>query len=173
MSSIKSSSAVPATMSRRLDIGGENYLLPFLRESVEIMSSDPQKYGVCGYRISQLLPTQTVNSFDMSLLILDPVNPTPPSKPTMESVLLEAQGPLVSSPLAKEPAKESTRETGKKSAKPEAADVEPPASLSTAASEALLSKAQETYQHDYERWKITFRLYCNELVEARKHDMAA
>ena len=96
------------------------------------MSSDPQKYGVCGYRISQLLPTQTVNSFDMSLLILDPVNPVPLSKPSMESVLLEAQAPLVSSSLAKEPAKEPTRETGKKSAKPEAADVEPPASLSTA-----------------------------------------
>ena len=75
MSSTKSYSAVPATMSRRLDIGGDNYLLPFLRESVEIMSSDPQKYGVCSYRISQLLPTQTVNSFDMSLLILDPVSP--------------------------------------------------------------------------------------------------
>ena len=173
MSSTKSYSAMPATMSRRLDIGGENYLLPFLRESVEIMSSDPQKYGVCGYRISQLLPTQTVNSFDLSLLILDPVNPMPPSKPTMESVLLEAQGPLVSSSLAKEPAKEPTRETGKKSAKPEAADIEPPTSLSTAASEALLSKALEDYQHDYERWRITYRLYCNELEEVRKHDMAA
>ena len=75
MASSKPNSAVPATMSRRLDIGGDNYLLPFLRESVEIVSSDPQKYGVCSYRISQLLPTQTVNSFDMSLLILDPVSP--------------------------------------------------------------------------------------------------
>ena len=43
--------------------------MPFLRESAEIMSADPQKYGVCGHRINQLLPAQTVNTFDMSVLV--------------------------------------------------------------------------------------------------------
>ena len=79
-----SSSLAPAFLSQRLDIGGENKLMPFLRECVEVMCADPQKYGVCGHRINQILPAQTVNVFDMSLLILDPVKPVAPPKPTME-----------------------------------------------------------------------------------------
>ena len=61
-------------MAKRLDIGGEHCVIPLLREAVEIMSSDPQKYGLCGHKVNQLLPVQTLNSFDISVRIKVPLD---------------------------------------------------------------------------------------------------
>ena len=94
MAQYKPSITSPVAMAKRLDIGGEHRVIPFLREAVEIMSSDPQKYGLCGHKVNQLLPAQTLNSFDISLLVFDPVSP--PFEPTLESTL--AEPPTIASP---------------------------------------------------------------------------
>ena len=98
--------ASPVAMAKRLDIGGELRVIPFLREAVEIMSSDPQKYGLCGHKVNQLLPAQTLNTFDISLLVFDPVPPSPPSEPTLESIHAELPPTIASPSLSKEPIKE-------------------------------------------------------------------
>ena len=174
----------PAAMAKRLDIGGENHQMPFLREAVDIMCADPQKYGLCGHRINQLLPSQTLNSFDLLLVVLDPVAPVPPAEPSLETICAELPPTIASPSLTKEPAKEMSKDTSKKSAKAfaEGKEEEPvstsftiPTLILTPAvdAESLLKKAQEKHRIEMEMWKISYRHYCEDLEDARKHDMAA
>ena len=152
--------------------------MPFLREAVDIMCADPQKYGLCGHRINQLLTSQTLNSFDLSLRVLDPVAPIPPAEPSLETIRAELPPTIASPSLTKEPAKETSKDTSKKSAKASAeGKEEEPVSTSTITpavdAESLLKKAQEKHRIEMEMWKISYRRYCEDLEDARKHDMAA
>ena len=106
MAQLKPSITSLVAIAKRLDIGGNHRVIPLLREAIEIMSSDPQKYGLCGHKVSQLLPTQTLNSFDISLLVFDPIAPIPPSEPTLESILADLPPTIASPSLSKEPIKE-------------------------------------------------------------------
>ena len=184
MASYRIPPTAPTAMTKRLDIGRENHLMPFLREAVDIMCSDPQKYGLCGHRINQLLPSQTLNSFDLSLLVLDPVAPIPPAEPSLETIRAELPPTIASPSLPKEPAKETSKDTSKKAAKASAeGKEEEPTSTSTTVSsfiltpavdaESLLKRAQEKHRIEMEMWKISYRRYCEDLEDARKHDMAA
>jgi hypothetical protein len=65
-------SATPVPMSKKLEIFGENRTIPFIREACDVMNANPQRYGNVGYKILKELPTLTVNSFDLSLLLLEP-----------------------------------------------------------------------------------------------------
>ena len=174
--------ASPVAMAKRLDIGGELRVIPFLREAVEIMSSDPQKYGLCGHKVNQLLPAQTLNTFDISLLVFDPVPPSPPSEPTLESIHAELPPTIASPSLSKEPVKEGSKDTSKKSSRTAIEGKEeetfsstslpsPPSSTPVAVAETLLKRAQEKHRIDIEMWKIA--RHCEDLEDARKHDMAA
>ena len=71
-------------MKSRLGIDGTTNLLAFLREAVDIMHVDPVKYGNCGHKIDNLLPTRTVHTFDMSAILADPEEPAAPTAPRLE-----------------------------------------------------------------------------------------
>ena len=184
MAQLKPSPTASIAMSKRLDIGGDLRVIPFLREAVEVISSDPQKCGLCGHKINQLLPAQTLNSFDISLLVFDPVPPIPPSEPTLESILAELPPTVASPSLSKEPAKEPSKDTSKKSSRSaiegkEEETTSPTVLLSSpsptpiATAETLLKKAQEKFRIDLEMWKIAYRRHGEDLEDARRHDMAA
>ena len=106
MAQLKPSITSLVAIAKRIDIGGDHRVIPLLREAIEIMSSDPQKYGLCGHKVSQLLPAQILNSFDISILVFDPIAPIPPSEPTLESILADLPPTIASPSLSKEPMKE-------------------------------------------------------------------
>ena len=172
MTSYKSpSSGAPTTMVRRLDIGGENVLLPFLREYAEIMCGDPGKFGVIGHKVSQLLPTQTINSIDLSLLVLDPEEPLPPLVPSLE----DFSPPL--STTVPETVKDPPRRSAKVSspAEPEGKEEEiasGPMTVSLSA-EKRFQTAKDLHHYEVEKWKVRFKRYCDEIEDIKKHDMAA
>ena len=150
MTSYKSpSTGAPPTMGRRLDIGGENVLLPFLREYAEIMCGEPGKFGVIGHKVSQLLPTQTISSIDLSLLVLDPEEPLPPVVPSLEDF---APPPSTSVPeTVKDPPKRSAKASSP--AEPEGKEEETAGILMSASpsTERRYQMAKDLHHYEVEK----------------------